>query len=101
MELLKDSTVFSLNYDKFRSVVDFREKENKKYDRIGKNLLNIDVRIPNPDITEVQSDTSKKARTDAWLLGLKKDVYLVEASNILRDINIYESQNAKKEEREE
>lgn len=101
MENLRDSTLFSLNYESFRSSLDRREEENKKYDRIGKDTLNLNIRIPAADIAETEADTSKKARTDAWVLGLRKDVYLVEATRILKDINDYEEQNAKKEEREE
>ncbi|MBM3437364.1 MAG: tail-specific protease, partial [Bacteroidetes bacterium] len=101
METLRDSTLFSLNYESFRFSLDRREEENKKYDRIGKDTLNLNIRIPASDIADAEADTSKKARTDAWVLGLRKDVYLVEAANILRDINNYEIQNAKKEEREE
>jgi carboxyl-terminal processing protease len=101
MEKLRDSTLFSLNFDKFKAAIDKRELEGKKFERIGKDTLNMVVKILNADLPEVESDTSKKARTDAWILGLKKDVYLVEATNILKDIEYYQTQNAKKEEREE
>lgn len=101
MEKLRDSTLFSLNFDKFKAEIDRRELEGKKFERIGKDTLNMVVKILNADLPEVEADTSKKARIDAWILGLKKDVYLVEAANILKDIEYYQTQNAKKDEREE
>jgi len=98
MKEIRDNTLVSLNYDKYSAEVEKREQESKEYDRIGKDILKLSVDALKSDRAEIQSDTSKKARWDAWLLGLKKDVYLQEAANIMKDIDIYQVQNAKKEE---
>jgi carboxyl-terminal processing protease len=95
---IRDNTLVSLNYDKYSAEVEQREQASKKYDRIGKDVLKISVNVLQSDQAGIQSDTSKKARWDAWILGLKKDVYLLEATNILKDIDVYQVQNAKKEE---
>lgn len=95
---IRDNTNITLNYNEYAAEIDRREQEGKKYDRIGKDQLNIAINILKSDKAEIQSDTSKQARLDAWISGLKKDVYLLEATNILKDIDSYQIQNAKKEE---
>jgi len=87
LENIRDNTVISLNYDSYVSSIKEREEEGKKYDRIGKDPLDIAVQVLNADLPEIEADTSKKARTDAWLADLRKDVYLVETFNILKDID--------------
>ena len=98
LKAIRENTNITLNYDEYAAEVDRREQEGKKYDRIGKDQLNLAVNILKSDKAEIQSDTSKQARWDAWILGLKKDVYLLEVTNILKDIDSYQIQNAKKEE---
>lgn len=95
---LRDNTNISLNYSEFSAEYELREKEGKKYERIGKDPLKLAVDILNSDQQGIQSDTSKQARWDAWIAGLTKDVYLLEASNILRDIDAYQIKNARKEQ---
>ena len=98
LKAIRENTNITLNYDEYAAEVDRREQEGKKYDRIGKDQLNLAVNILKSDKAEIQSDTSKQARWDAWILGLKKDVYLLEVTNILKDIDSYQIQNANKEE---
>jgi carboxyl-terminal processing protease len=95
---IRENTQVSLNYEKYVADVEKREAESQKYDRIGKDTLKLIVDVLKTDLTGMQSDTSKMARWDAWMLELKKDIYLQEATNILKDIDIYQSKNAKKEE---
>jgi hypothetical protein len=46
----------------------------------------------------MESDTSKQARTEAWIINLKKDIYLSEAVHILDDIEEYQEKHAIKED---
>jgi len=96
LENIRDNTVISLNYNSYVSSVEEREEEGKKYDRIGKDPLDLAVQVLNADLPDIEADTSKKARTDAWLTELKKDVYLMETVNILKDIEAYKKENAGK-----
>ena len=93
---IRDNTQYSLNYEKFESRVEAREEEGEKYEHIGKDTLNLAVQILKADLPEVEADTSKKARTEAWITELKKDIYLVESVNILKDIEQYKLENAGK-----
>ncbi len=96
LKTIRENTVFSLNYDAYKQKVESREKEGKKYERIGKDTLNLAVRVLNVDLPEIEADTSKQARTDAWLTDLRKDIYLLETVNVLKDIEEYKTENAGK-----
>ncbi|MBC8487561.1 MAG: carboxy terminal-processing peptidase [Bacteroidetes bacterium] len=97
LKKLREDTEYSLNYENYKSRIEKREKSGEKYERIGKDTLGLTIEILKTDLPGVEADTSKKARTEAWITGLKKDVYLVEAVNILNDIDNYRSENARKE----
>ncbi len=96
LKTIRESTVFSLNYDEYKQIVENREEEGKKYERIRKDTLNLAVRVLNVDLPEIEADTSKKARSDAWLSDLRKDIYLLETVNVLKDIEEYKTENAGK-----
>jgi carboxyl-terminal processing protease len=98
MKQTRDNTNITLNYKEFCSYYDQREQEGKKFERIGKEPLDLAVKVLAVDQAGIQSDTSKQARWDAWISGLTKDVYLLEATHILKDIDTYQIQNAKKEQ---
>lgn len=94
---LRENTEYSLNYENYKSFIEEREKSGEKYERIGKDTLGLTIEVLKTDLPDVEADTCRKARTEAWITGLKKDVYLVEAVNILNDIDNYRLENAKKE----
>ena len=98
MESIREDTKFTLVYEDYKSLLKEREEEGKRYDRIGKDTLNLAIEVLNADKAEIEADTSKQARTDAWITGLRKDIYLLETWNILKDINAYETKNARKED---
>lgn len=95
---LREESVYSLNFESFEQMIDSREEAGKKYEQIGKDTLGLAIRSLKSDLPNIQSDTSKQARTDAWITNLKKDIYLVEAVNILKDIDEYIAKNARKED---
>ncbi|MBN2174306.1 MAG: carboxy terminal-processing peptidase [Bacteroidales bacterium] len=99
LEKIRENATYSLNFNAYEKLQKDREAEGKKYEGIGKNTLNLEIEILADDLPEILADTSKKARTEAWIMDLRKDIYLVEAYNILQDIHSYEVKNARKEER--
>jgi carboxyl-terminal processing protease len=98
LEELRENSTYDLNYQAYEKTLTEREKAAEKFDRIGKDTFDIKIDVLAYDLPEILADTSKKARTDAWIKDLTKDVYLVEAFNILEDIHNYEVKNARKEE---
>ncbi len=99
LKKIRDNTIYSLNYDDYKDLITQRENDGKKYKGIGKDTLSLVVNSLQADLPEITADTSKQARTDAWLMGLRKDVYLFEAYHILKDIDAYDEKNAGKEEK--
>ncbi|MCB2219396.1 MAG: carboxy terminal-processing peptidase [Bacteroidetes bacterium] len=98
LQSLRENTSFSLNYDEYSDMLKKREAEGKKYDRIGKDTLGLTIQYVQADRRDIVADTSKKARMDVWIKTLKKDVYLLESYNVLKDITDYQVANARKED---
>ncbi len=98
LKKIRDNTVYSLNYDDYNDLITQRESDGKKYKSIGKDTLSLVVNSLQADLPGITADTSKQARTDAWLMGLRKDIYISEAYQIMKDINAYTVKNARKEE---
>ncbi len=96
LKSLRDETKYSLNYKEYTRMSELREKEGEKYDKIGKDTLDLAIEVLKADLPVIEADTSSKARSDAWILGLKKDIYLSETVNILNDIEVYKIENAGK-----
>lgn len=98
LQEIRTNTRMSLNYKSYIEMVKNREEEGKKYERIGKDDLGLAILPLTVDLPEMESDTSKKARVEEWINTLKKDVYLLEAQQILKDIHTYQLANAIKED---
>lgn len=82
-----DEKVYSLNFEKFNADIDQKEEEAKKFRNLwdkpieGLNAVNLAN-----DISFIQADSSRIARNDAWILRVKKDIYIDEVINILEDM---------------
>lgn len=96
LKSLREETKYSLNYEKYIQKAEMREKEGEKYETIGKDTLDLAIEILKVDLPAVEADTSSQARSDAWIMSLKKDIYLSETVNILKDIEEYKIENAGK-----
>ena len=96
LKSLREEASYSLNYEQYTQQSEMREKEGEKYDRIGKDTLGLAIEVLKADLAAVEADTSSQARSDAWIMGLKKDIYLSETVNILNDIKAYRIENAGK-----
>ncbi len=95
---MRDGSKYSLNYAEHKELTDTRKEEGEKFERIGKDSLGLVISITKVDQPLIESDTSRKARTDAWLQNLNKDIYLYEAVHILDDIEEYQEKHAIKED---
>jgi carboxyl-terminal processing protease len=87
----KDNTKSNLSLAEYSKEVDQIEQESKKYDDLFKNdIQGFVVRNMPQDIKVFDSDDSKKARNEDFIKGLKKDFYLTEAMNIMKDMIVNE-----------
>ncbi len=94
MRDIREQTDLALNYDDYTEMMKKREEKGEKYKQIGKETFDINVTVTSADLPAIEADTSRKARSDAWVKDLKKDVYLVEAYNVLKDISDYQVKQA-------
>lgn len=83
---IRDDTELPLNYEKYDELITKREESGKRYEGIGKDTLGLAIRVLTADLPKIEADTSAKARSDSWITGLKKDIYLYETAKILDDI---------------
>jgi carboxyl-terminal processing protease len=74
-----------LRIDKYRTREDSINKDNKKYENNVKPIADMSVLLAKTDQDAMASDSSKKARTDAWFKEIKKDIYIFEAVKVLDD----------------
>lgn len=83
----KDMSKYSLNLDKYKAMMDKRKLEAEKFEDIleedveGLNAVNL-----TEDMKSINSDESKQARNEEWIKNIKKDVYIEEVLNIMRDM---------------
>jgi carboxyl-terminal processing protease len=85
-EKLEKETIMPLNYKAFDELSDAREAEAKKYKDIKKEIPGLEVRNIESYLEEIAIDSAKIDRNIAWIENIKKDVYLEETINIMRDM---------------
>ncbi|GAB4321608.1 MAG: carboxy terminal-processing peptidase [Bacteroidales bacterium] len=86
LEQIRESSTYPLNYEAYTQLLAKREKEGKKYERIGKDTLGLQITYLNADREEIVADTSRQARFDSWITNLKKDAYLLQATSVVGDM---------------
>jgi carboxyl-terminal processing protease len=82
----KDDTKYSINLDKFMAEAKKYKDDNKKYDEFKKDVPGVDVSLMNIDIQRLSADTTKLNREKKWVSNLKKDFYIDEVSNVIKDM---------------
>ena len=87
----RDKSVYPLKLNDYRAMIDRRNEESKKYDDVLKNDIPgmIISNLPS-DLDKINMDESNKARNDEFIGDLKKDIYLEETMNIMRDMIMME-----------
>jgi len=82
---LRDKTTVSLNMEDYKADRKLREEEAKKLTDLGKKELNFSIASLKADLPALESDTTQTTRVKTWHGDLKKDIYLNEALNVIRD----------------
>ncbi|MEO1624731.1 MAG: carboxy terminal-processing peptidase [Bacteroidota bacterium] len=86
---LKDQSelsAYSLNMDAFKADEQAREEAANKFKDMFKPIDGLAVTNLEVDMTDIESDESKKARNDEWIKGIKKDIYIEETLAIMGDL---------------
>ena len=81
-----DNTVRSLKLADYQQEQAVSKADNKRYEDIEKTLPALDIHQLAVDRAVIAKDSVQVARADSFTKRLKKDVYLQEAVNIVRDL---------------
>ena len=91
----RDMSSFPLSTDKFVAMMEARDQESEKFKGLMKDDIdNLYISNLEVDKETIASNDSKKARNEEWVKGLKKDIYLVETLNIMKDMIYLEDEYA-------
>ncbi|MEO7174338.1 MAG: carboxy terminal-processing peptidase [Saprospiraceae bacterium] len=81
-----DEKSVSLNQIKFEEMIRKRKADTELYKNLFKENSNMKtVNLPQ-DMVYIQMDSSRIARNDSWVESIKKDVYLEESLQVMRDM---------------
>jgi carboxyl-terminal processing protease len=97
LQQIREKTNVTLAYEDYADLMKQRAEAAERFEQIGKETFDLNVHVLNADLPAMEADTSRKARTDAWLSELQKDVYLLEAFNVLKDVTDYQVKHAVKD----
>jgi len=89
----RDQTKWPLKLNDYRAMVDKKELESKKFEKLFKNeIAGLEINNLPTDLTKINMDESNKARNTEFIKDLRKDIYLEETMYIIRDmINLEKS----------
>ncbi|MDO9188053.1 MAG: carboxy terminal-processing peptidase [Bacteroidia bacterium] len=82
----KDSTIVSLNFDKYTSEQKRYKAESKKMEELDKEIPGIEIVALKTDAIAIAADTAKATKAKDWYKTLKKDIYLSETIAIMDDM---------------
>ncbi len=83
----REDTDYSLAYDEYVAERKQESEAAKKYEDIMKeNIVGLEALNLKADIEVIENDEAKKERNDKWLKEIKKDIYLLEALMVMKDM---------------
>ena len=84
-----ENSIISLNYEKYKESQMKKAEKAKKYKKLYKPIDAMNTDILLGDKESLEADTSKAVRFEAWQKEVKKDPYVFEATNIIKDLEGY------------
>lgn len=98
LQKLRDETKVPMKLEKYIDMMNEREAEAKRFEKLGKEPVNGMAANNLPvDLEYIQMDSSRIARNDTWLKNVKKDFQLNEAMHIMYDLITMEPAMTQKE----
>ncbi|MCE9540810.1 MAG: carboxy terminal-processing peptidase [Bacteroidetes bacterium] len=82
----KDSTIVSLNFDKYTTEQKRYKAESKMMEEFDKEIPGIEIVALKTDAIAIAADTAKANKAKDWYKSLKKDIYLSETIAIMDDM---------------
>ncbi len=81
-----DQSLFTLNIEKYRDEQRALKIEADKFSNIGKDKTGLKASYLAADKKSVANDTVKAQKFTRWFGDLEKDIYLLEATNVIGDM---------------
>ncbi len=91
LKRIKDNTKYSLNLDDHLAREKKLDDEADEYEDMFEVIENLEISNLAVDLPEIEADSSKIGRNEAWFEKLSKDIYLEEALSIMKDMKVYEN----------
>ena len=83
----RDQTKYPLKINDYRSMINRKNEESKKFDNLFKNeIAGLDIKNLVVDMAKINRDESNIAKNQEFIKGLKKDIYIEETLFIIRDL---------------
>ena len=91
----RDENEVSLNFETYKSDIERREQETKKFEAIKKYDNELNYRsLPN-EVALMKQDTTLQEKRKRWHENLAGDIYVEEAVNVLEDLKLNNIRNGK------
>jgi carboxyl-terminal processing protease len=92
----REDNDITLNFTAYKERLDRLEKETEKFEALSdyKNTLDFDMLAYEKAL--VKTDSALGDKREAWIKNLKKDVYVEEAVNVLKDLRMNNIKNDNK-----
>jgi len=85
---IRDYTNFPLDQSGFESLMEAREMDAEKYEKImDLSIDGFDVENLKVDLEKIALDEATMEKNQDWIDGVKKDIYLKEVLHILKDMS--------------
>lgn len=85
----KENSKYSLNLKKYKERSKNEQEIAKKYENIFKNDIELNITAIRDHAKDLKADSMQTIKSDAWVKKLKKDIYLQETYNIVKDFMNY------------
>lgn len=82
----RDASTSTLNLTKFMAEQKEKKARNKRFEELGKEISGFEVNSLKADQSKIGKDDVKKTKQDAFIGAVKKDLYIYEAVQTLRNI---------------
>lgn len=84
----RDETVVDLNYNNYKTDIDNRVEETKKFEAISEYDNKLSYESLPYEIKLMKQDTTLGEKRKRWHKSLSKDIYVEEAVNVLEDLKL-------------
>ncbi|MCC5943975.1 MAG: carboxy terminal-processing peptidase [Bernardetiaceae bacterium] len=81
-----EATEYTLNFEDYRKKQKQLKKESEKYEQMKSQKHDLKIHTLKADIEYIESDESRKARTEQWHKDLQKDIQIYETLMIMSDL---------------